>query len=277
MLSRRIADVTSRLIATTFALAALLTAQQSIGPDEVRGGVEPYTVPATATPTIRTQVSLVEVPVIVRNGKRIVTGLQREDFKITDSGHPRDITSSSVETLNRGDSPPAPAASNSVPAPNPTTRTTSPAKRHIAFLFDDLNIPDVDFIPAKKAAKNFFKSWISSGDRAALATTAWPKPPIFTSDAADLEKKVEALHSNPRAGGAGDLYPTCPFMNFYETYQLANYLDPQLLSLKIRDSKTCSSVPDRGSRAGISLSAVVVDSCCMRRRGSRGLWRLRRS
>lgn len=230
----------TRSVAAIFVIAFVLTAQQPIAPDEIRGGVESYTPPPQSSLTIRTQVNLVEVPVIVRDGDRIVSGLQRSDFQVTESGHPREITSFSVETLNRPSSP-----SNS---PDSVTSANSPAPsrptQYVGFLFDDLNTPYTDLVRVKSAAIKFLKDSFPSGDRAGIATTAWLKPPVFSSDTADLEKQIQALRSNPRAGSPNDLIgPICPPLNFYETYLLANHLDPQLLQLKIREYIECNQIP----------------------------------
>jgi VWFA-related protein len=234
--------MTPKVVAAIFTIALNLAGEQPAGPDEIRGGVEAYTPPAHSSLMIRTQVSLVEVPVIVRDGSRIVAGLQRGDFQITDSGRPREIASFSVETVNHA----APSVSggtlDSVLSPANAAKATAFPARYIGFLFDDANINDADLTGVKKAAEKFLKDSFSPSDRAAIATTAWVKPPVFSADAAELQRQVQGLRSNPRAGGATELNSSCPSLNSYETYELANGVDRDLLELKIREYIECSQL-----------------------------------
>src|SRR4051812_40789918 len=94
------------------ALAAWLAfqpLQAQIGPDEARSRSQSYR-PSTGL-TLRTQVELVEVPVVVRDRKRQpVAGLTKEDFTVTDSGKKQDVLSFSVETFTPKAGEPAAAA-----------------------------------------------------------------------------------------------------------------------------------------------------------------------
>jgi len=71
---------------------------QTVGPDEVRVNTTAYS-PAPAL-TLRTQVELVEVPVVVRDSHyKGVAGLQQSDFTLYDGGKKQQITAFSVETF----------------------------------------------------------------------------------------------------------------------------------------------------------------------------------
>ena len=148
----------TRAVAAIFTIVVLLAAEQLAGPDEIRGGVEAYTPPARSNLLIRTQVNLVEVPVIVRDNSRIVAGLQRDDFQVTDSGRPREIASFSVEAVNHTMPSVSSAASASGASPASVPNAAALPKRYIGFLFDDLNINDADLIGVKKAAEKFLKA-----------------------------------------------------------------------------------------------------------------------
>jgi VWFA-related protein len=229
----------------TLLLAAVAIFAQSIDPDEVRGGSKPYTPPARGN-TIRAQVNLVEVPVVVREGNHGVAGLQRADFQVSDSGHPREIVSFSVESRTAPGSSAAPAVD---PAHAPATAPTSspaplpPSRRYIALLFDDLNINDGDLAPVRAAAKKYVKESLSAEDRVAVVTTASPKSANFTSDREDLSKQIDALRTHPHTGDNSGLNLECPSLNFYEAYLIANNLDNELLSLKVQEYYDCTHTP----------------------------------
>jgi len=81
------------------ALACLgLAAAQSIAPDEMHARTVPYVPPSPVT--LRTEVDVAEVPVVVRDGRhRAVAGLTRDDFEIYDTGKKQTITALSVRRL----------------------------------------------------------------------------------------------------------------------------------------------------------------------------------
>lgn len=237
------------LIPSLFASAALLCGQQLPTQDEVRATSKPYIPPPPVT--IRTQVNLVEVPVVVRDGNHSVEGLKQEDFQISDSGHPRDIVSFSVETPERRSaaaSQTAPASSPLPGAPATTPARTDVPQRYIALLFDDLNIDFADMIYAKKAAQKFVKNSMGPGDRVAVVTTAWPTAKTFSADAAELIKEIEALRPQSRTHGGG---ANCPSMDYYEAYLISNTLDDQLLAAKVREYTDCMQLRGRGQAQAV--------------------------
>src|SRR5579862_5638018 len=118
------------------ALALALAAQTPLGSDEVSLRAAPYS-PLFAGGTIRTQVELVEVPVVVRDGKgAAVAGLKREDFELFASGKKQEISAFSVETF-----PAAGTAANHPGEPVSTSAvaTAKPdgATRFVALVLDD--------------------------------------------------------------------------------------------------------------------------------------------
>jgi hypothetical protein len=89
---------------SAFAFPALAAAQ-SIAPDEIQVQAFPYIPPSSVTS--RTQARLVEVPVMVRDGKqRAVAGLTRNDFEIYDSGKKQAVTTFSVQKFTPPPAPP---------------------------------------------------------------------------------------------------------------------------------------------------------------------------
>lgn len=247
------------LIPGLFASAVLLCGQQRPVQDEVRASSKPYVPPPPVT--IRTQVNLVEIPVVVRDGNHSVGGLRREDFQISDSGHAREIVSFNVETPDPRDATPVQTAASAKSAIGSSpTKEAAPAveapKRYIALLFDDLNIGFADMIFAKKAAQKFVRDSLGTGDRVAIVTSAWPKAQTFSSDTAELIKQIEALRPNSRLHDAGSV---CPSMNFYEAYLIANRLDDQLLAVKVREYADCTHMPP-GRGGGQAMAVIGIAS-----------------
>src|SRR5271165_5901151 len=79
--------------------AAATLAAQGFDPDEVRATRSPY-VPPPPPNVLRTQVNLVEVPVVVRDNKHhAVASLKQSDFEVYDAGKKQTITAFSVETF----------------------------------------------------------------------------------------------------------------------------------------------------------------------------------
>jgi VWFA-related protein len=238
-------------------LAAVMIFAQSIDPDEVREGSKPYTPPARAN-TIRAQVNLVEIPVVVRDGNHTVSGLERADFQVADSGHPREIVSFSVESPT---APGSSGASNSEPAHAPAPVSTPsptplpPSRRYIALLFDDLNIKDADLQPVRAAANKYVKESLSAEDRVAVVTTASPKSPYFTSDREDTSKQIDALRAHPHTSDSSGLNLDCPSLSFYEAYLIENNLDNELLSLKAQEYIGCVWMPMSQRSATILVQA----------------------
>src|ERR1017187_2345998 len=71
-------------------------AAQSIAPDEMHARTVPYVPPSPVA--IHTEVDLVEVPVVVRDGRRrAVAGLTKDSFEVYDAGKKQTITAFSVE------------------------------------------------------------------------------------------------------------------------------------------------------------------------------------
>jgi hypothetical protein len=81
--------------------------------------------------TFKAETSLVEVGVVVRNNiGRAVPGLTKENFRILESGKPREVTSFSVQTAaNAAGSAAQPIAAATVGARRP---------RYVAVLYDDI-------------------------------------------------------------------------------------------------------------------------------------------
>lgn len=228
-----------------------LGAQQGIGPDEMRFRGGPYLPPSTAS--LRTEVKLVEVPVVVRdNNHRAVAGLTQKDFEILDMGKKRPITVFSVETsapataaiAPAGPPPEKPSIAES-PRP-PAAQADRTPRRFIALCFDDLNVDAPALKNVKAAAVRFVKETLVPGDRVGVFATGWKQPPEFTDEVPKLLDSIEKLQTNQRL--SQETAFQCPPISAYEAYLITNNLDSSLLQAKIQEAQQC---PDARGRSNL--------------------------
>ena len=225
----------SPYLAVLAALACLgLATGQSIAPDEMHARTVPYVPPSPIT--LRTQVDLVEVPVVVRDGQhRAVAGLTRDDFEVYDTGKKQAITAFSVQRFRpRGD-----AAGGTKPAvvPAATAEAAGPRPRFVALCFDDLNIDQAALKPAKDAAERFVKSSLAPGDRVVVVTTAQSQDSEFTGDVPKLVEQIAKVTAQPRF--SDDSAVQCPRIRPYEAYLIVNHLDNDVLQAKVAELQAC--------------------------------------
>jgi len=167
------------------------------------------TVPVTPAPaqeleetTLRVTTRLVQVSVVAhdRSGNP-VRDLTRDDFTLTDSGHPQPISIFSMQVAE-----PVTSASDQADAPNPlviSNRTLRASEKPIAvtvILFDALNIPKLDdFLYAKREVVKFL-STLRPGDPVALYSINGPQVRVihdFTDDSASLVQAAQKLSQSP--------------------------------------------------------------------------------
>ena len=225
----------SPYLAVLAALACLgLATGQSIAPDEMHARTVPYVPPSPIT--LRTQVDLVEVPVVVRDGQhRAVAGLTRDDFEVYDTGKKQAITAFSVQRFRpRGD-----AAGGTKPAvvPAAAAEVAGPRPRFVALCFDDLNIDQAALKPAKDAAERFVKSSLAPGDRVVVVTTAQSQDSEFTGDVPKLVEQIAKVTAQPRF--SDDSAVQCPRIRPYEAYLIVNHLDNDVLQAKVAELQAC--------------------------------------
>jgi VWFA-related protein len=204
-----------------------VAAAQSIPSDEIRSRTVPYVPPPLVT--LRTEVRVVEVPVVVRDGQfHAVAGLTRDDFEVYDDGKKQAITSFSVQSFH-------PRADTAAPVADAAARP-----RFLALCFDDLHLPPAALKPVKDAAERFVKTSLAPGDRVVVVRTSRSEDAKFTGDVPALVEQIAKVTSAPPAvfDGSG----LCPRLSFYEAYQIANRVDPgdQLLHAKVAECSACS-------------------------------------
>lgn len=233
------------------ALALALAAQTPIGSDEVSLRAAPYS-PIFAGGTIRTQVELVEVPVVVRDSKgAAVAGLQREDFELFDSGKREEISAFSVETF--------PAAGTSLNGPaepaSPSADATAKsegAKRFVALVLDDLNTDFANLRRAKTAAEKFVSESLAPGDRVAVFSTALSDTVTFTADAKKLRETIEAVQPHSRYA---DDRRTCPLIRAFEAYLISNDYDKATLDAKASELQSCTKITRSAAEQAVRMMA----------------------
>ena len=181
----------------------------------------PATTPASATAapstqessqevlTIKKQVNLVVVPVVVRDKKgKAVGSLERDDFQIFDDGKLQAISTFNIETNQRVAEP---AHRSSVLGNLPIAKVVGPAPSHFfAYLFDDVHLHAGDLMQVRAAAKKHLESGMGPDDRAAVFTTSADVTLEFTNDKAQLTQAMDHIKPGFGSGGA-----KCPYMNYY--------------------------------------------------------------
>ena len=242
-------------------------AAQSIPPDEMQAHTVLYVPPPPVT--LRTEVDLVEVPVVVRDGQhRAVAGLTKDDFEIYDAGKKQTITAFSVQRftspMDAGGGAKAalhPAAAADAAGPKGETRS-----RFVALCFDDLNIDAAALKPAKAAAERFVKTGLAPGDRVAVVTTAQPREAEFTGDVPGLVERIANVTSNRRF--SEDASPQCPRIRPYEAYLIVNHLDNQVLEAKVAEYQACGGRVPRPQETVTSMAQGVWQYALMNSRNT---------
>jgi VWFA-related protein len=217
--------------------AAGLLPAQSIPSDEIHARTGPYVPPSAVT--IRTEVRVVEVPVVVRDSHlHTVAGLNLDDFEIDDNGKKQPITSFSVQKFKVPDS--ARATGATVPA------DAAPRPRFLALCFDDLHLLPTLLQPVKDAAARFVKTSLAPNDRVVIVRTSRSEKAQFTADVPALLDQIEKITSTPQA--VFNDSERCIHLNPYEAYMIAEQMDPgdRLLHAKTSECAACyhNSCPD---------------------------------
>jgi VWFA-related protein len=207
---------------------------QSIAPDEAHARTVPYVPPSPVR--LRTEVDLVEVPVVVRDGRhRAVAGLTKNNFEIYDTGVRQTITSFSEQHFTS----PSDAGGGAKPTfvlEAPAGRKGESGPRFVALCFDDLNSEPLALNPAKEAAEKFVKTRLAPGDRVAVVTVAQSQDYEFTGDVPKLVEQIAKVTNHWRSN---DDPPGCPHILPYEAYLIVNRLDNELLGAKLAECAVC--------------------------------------
>jgi VWFA-related protein len=229
------------------------------------------TVPYVPPPpvTVRTEVDLVEVPVVVRDGQhRAVAGLTKDDFEVYDAGKKQTITAFSVQRftspVDAGGGAKAavfPAAAADAAGPK-----SEPRSRFVALCFDDLNIDAAALKQAKAAAEQFVKTGLAPGDRVAVVTTSQSQDVEFIGDVPRLVERIAKVTANRRS--SEDMAPQCPRIRPYEAYLIVNHMDNQLLEAKVAEYQACAGRVPRPQETVTSMAQGVWQNALLNSRNT---------
>jgi VWFA-related protein len=225
---RRLTLVLPLLVLALFIAAAQTPAQQEVTLKAISYHPQPTT-------TIRTDTNLVDIGVVVRDAKgHAVSGLTKADFQVRDDNKDREITSFTVTNF-------APAASTAKAASAPAAAIATPAAapgqpRFVGLVFEDINTPNTDLNHAKVAAKRFLKEGLGANDRVGIFTTSAFEVLPFTRDVGKISEAID----NVKARDGQARTTTCPLLSEYDSYLIANDLDPTDLRLKATEYNNCA-------------------------------------
>jgi VWFA-related protein len=225
-------------LALLAALACLgLAMAQTIAPGEMHARTVPYVPPSPVR--LRTEVDVVEVPVVVRDGQhRAVAGLTRNNFEIYDTGVRQTITAFSEQRFTPHVDAGGGAKAVAANAAGPKGESRP---RFVALCFDDLNTEALALKPAKEAAERFVKTSLAPGDRVAVATVAQSQDSEFTGDVPKLVEQIAKVTSHFRS--TDDSVQQCLRIRPYEAYLIANRMDDELLKAKTAECSACYHAP----------------------------------
>ena len=241
-------------------------AAQSIAPDEMHARTVPYVPPSPVA--IRTEVDLVEVPVVVRDGRRrAVAGLTKDNFEVYDAGKKQTITAFSVERFTSSVDAGGGAKAVTPPAvADAAGPKGEPRSRFVALCFDDLNIDAAALKPAKAAAERFVKTGLAPGDRVAVVTTAQSQDSEFIGDVPRLVERIAKVTANRRL--SEDAAPQCPRIRPFEAYLIVNHMDNQVLEAKVAEYQACAGRAPRPQQQVIALSQGIWQNALMNSRNT---------
>jgi VWFA-related protein len=227
-------------LALLAALACLGVAMaQSIAPDEMHARTVPYVPPTPVK--LRTEVDVVEVPVVVRDGQhRAVAGLTKNNFEVYDTGVRQTITAFSEQRFTS----PVDAGGGAKPAVVPAApagQKSEPRPRFVTLCFDDLNTEALALKPVKEAAERFVKTALAPGDRVAVVAVAQSQDFEFTGDVPKLVEQIAKVTSHQRS--TDDSVQQCLRIRPYEAYLIANRMDDELLKAKTAECSACYHAP----------------------------------
>ena len=178
----------------TGAFLAALAAQTPPPPPAANGAAEIST--RDEQPVFQSRVSLVRVPVVVRDRQgKAVGGLTKEDFQVFDKGKPQRVTQFSAE--GSGVPKPKAAAPAETETPleaeepsRPGQPPPVPPTHFTAYIFDDLHLTIGDLMQAQQAAAKHMQQEMRPTDRAAIFTLSGRVSTEFTDDRALLRAAV---------------------------------------------------------------------------------------
>jgi hypothetical protein len=218
-----------------------------------------------ANQSIRMDVDLVLVPVVVRNEKSLtaIGGLTKDDFQIFDNKKPQQITSFAVEEG------PGTNAANGVAQNGPgenaarEKRANPTEPRLIVYLFDDIHLKTSDLLPLRDAALRNIQT-LQTNDLAALISTSGKVVLSLTTDREQFHEALMKIHATALRGAT---QAECPDISYYMALQILHESDDgDTMAAAMRETIDCkvglhniqSSQPQIGARVALNTVKLAV-------------------
>ncbi len=225
-----------------FVFAAALAAQTQ--PAEVSTREE--------TPTFQSRVSLVRVPVVVRDKQGHAVGnLQKQDFQLTDRGKPQYISQFALE----GAAVAKPAAKAAQPEMSAGLAGEAPKlvvpTRFVAYVFDDLHLEVGDLMSVRAAALKHIEHGIPPQERIALLTLSGRVALPVTSDLAKFRETLMQVEPVPPAS------QRVPPARMYMAEQYVMHNRDDIFETQVAITMSCLSPILRNSAEQIAASTLT--------------------
>jgi len=201
------------------------------------------------TPTFQSRVSLVRVPVVVRDKQGHTVGtFHNQDFQLTDRGKPQAVSQFALE----GSAVPKPQpAKAEIPGEPARVKPPLPT-RFIAIVFDDVHLAGGDLANARAAALKHIEQGIPPQERVALLTLSGSVALEFTNDVAKLREMLMKIAPVPPRSHF-------PPASFYMADQFMR--DPGDESLGCSSTPSCSVSCDAGMPQVLLTQTYVTADC----------------
>src|ERR1051326_5260029 len=119
--------------------------------------------------TVRLKTDLIEIRAVVTDKQgKVITGLNKDDFEISESGHNQVISFFSAEDVKAERRSATPVTSPATPSLPTRLTTAAPPRRTIVFFVDALNMSAVSLLRVKEALIKFIDERLSDTDLAAV-------------------------------------------------------------------------------------------------------------
>jgi len=213
-------------------------------------------------PTFQSRVSLVRVPVVVRDKTgKAVGGLRKEDFQLSDRGKAQFVAQFSAEGTAVPKPKPTPEVTPVPAEPEETSKPGEPAKpptvlptRFIAYIFDDLHLEAGDLLQARQAATKHMEQALRPTDRAAIYTLSGHVTIEFTDDLALLRAAMLKIIPVPHPHSV-------PPISYFVADQIVRSGDPNLtvplpaVVVAVGEAIACLNLSGRGVLAMAASTA----------------------
>ena len=178
-------------------------------------------------PTFQSSVNLVRVPVVVRDkAGHTVGGLQKSDFRLTDSGKPQEIAQFALEGSAAAKIS-VQQSKSGLPEETAEAKPVAPT-RFVAFVFDDIHLAPDELANVRVAALKHIEHGIPPEERVAILTLSGNLSLEFTNDLAKLRETLAKLVGVPPRSH----FPPASF-----------YMAEQFMRSPGDESLTCSASP----------------------------------